>query len=178
MDGEICPLSELCDVAHKYGAITFVDEVHAVGLYGKRGGGIADRDRVLHKIDIVSGTLGKAFGNVGGYVSSTSALIDTVRSYAPGFIFTTALPPMNLAGSIAAIRLLKSVEGQNLRYKHQRNVAQMRCMLSGANLPIEKGDSHIIPIKVGDPSKIPSCQTCCWKNIEFMFKLSIIQLFQ
>lgn len=153
MDGAVCPLEELCDVAHKYGAITFVDEVHAVGLYGNRGGGIGDRDGLMDKIDIVSGTLGKAFGNVGGYIASTSSLIDTVRSYAPGFIFTTALPPMNLAGAIAAVCLLKSDEGRSLRNLHQRNVAQMRCMLSAANLPVVECPSHIIPIKVGDPSK-------------------------
>jgi len=154
MDGSICPLEELCDVAHKYGALTFVDEVHAVGLYGKRGGGIADRDGLMDKIDIVSGTLGKAFGNVGGYIASTASLADTVRSYAAGFIFTTSLPPMNLAGAIAAICLLKSDEGRLLRDRHQRNVAHMRCLLRSANLPTIDCPSHIIPIKVGDPQKI------------------------
>ncbi len=148
MDGAICPLEALCDVAHRYGAITFVDEVHAVGLYGRRGGGIGDRDALLDKIDVVSGTLGKAFGNVGGYIASTASLVDTVRSYAPGFIFTTALPPMNLAGAVAAVCLLKSDEGRALRELHQRNVARMRCLLETANLPVADCPSHIIPIKV------------------------------
>uniref|UniRef100_A0A3Q2QX56 5-aminolevulinate synthase, non-specific, mitochondrial n=1 Tax=Fundulus heteroclitus TaxID=8078 RepID=A0A3Q2QX56_FUNHE len=96
----VCPLEEMCDIAHKFGAITFVDEVHAVGLYGPRGGGIGDRDKVLNKMDIISGTLGKAVGCVGGYIASTRAVVDTVRSYAAGFIFTTSLPPMLLAGTI------------------------------------------------------------------------------
>lgn len=153
MDGAVCPLEELCDVAKKYGAITFVDEVHAVGLYGPRGGGISDRDQLHHKVDIVSGTLGKAFGSVGGYIASTATLVDFVKQYAAGFIFTTALPPMNLASAIASIRLLKSGEGQQLRDRQQQNVAHMKCLLSSANIPYEDCPSHIIPIKVGDPKK-------------------------
>lgn len=153
MDGAVCPLKELCDVAHKYGAITFVDEVHAVGLYGERGGGIGDRDGLMDEIDIVTGTLGKAFGNVGGYIASTSALVDMVRSYAAGFIFTTALPPMNLAGAVTAVRLLKSDVGVRLRSRHQRNVALMRRMLIAEGLPIVHCPSHIIPVQVGDPQK-------------------------
>ncbi|XP_076813289.1 5-aminolevulinate synthase, non-specific, mitochondrial-like [Clavelina lepadiformis] len=153
MDGAVCPLKELCDVSHKYGAITFVDEVHAVGLYGERGGGIGERDGLINEIDIVSGTLGKAFGNVGGYVASTSLLIDMIRSYAAGFIFTTALPPMNVAGALAAVQILKSEEGQVLRSQHQRNVSMMRKMLMAADLPLVHCPSHIIPIQVGDPEK-------------------------
>jgi len=153
MDGAVCPLEELCDVAKQHGAITFVDEVHAVGLYGPRGGGISDRDGLHHKVDIVSGTLGKAFGSVGGYIASTSTLVDFVRQYAAGFIFTTALPPMNLASAIASIRLLKGEEGGVLREKQQRNVAHMKCLLTQANIPYEDCPSHIIPIKVGDPKK-------------------------
>uniref|UniRef100_A0A1W7RJU8 5-aminolevulinate synthase n=1 Tax=Agkistrodon contortrix contortrix TaxID=8713 RepID=A0A1W7RJU8_AGKCO len=153
MDGAVCPLEELCDVAHEYGAITFVDEVHAVGLYGTRGGGIGDRDGVMHKMDIISGTLGKAFGCVGGYIASTSSLIDTVRSYAAGFIFTTSLPPMLLAGALESVRTLKSTEGQVLRRQHQRNVKLMRQMLMDAGLPVVHCPSHIIPIRVSDAAK-------------------------
>ncbi|XP_030588882.1 5-aminolevulinate synthase, erythroid-specific, mitochondrial-like isoform X2 [Archocentrus centrarchus] len=150
MDGAICPLEELCDVAHRYGALTFVDEVHAVGLYGAHGAGVGERDNVMHKIDIVSGTLGKAFGCVGGYIASSAALVDTVRSYAAGFIFTTALPPMILAGALESVRVLKSSEGQALRRAHQRNVKHMRQLLMDKGLPVVNCPSHIIPIRVGN----------------------------
>ncbi|GAB5568131.1 5-aminolevulinate synthase [Prionailurus iriomotensis] len=153
MDGAVCPLEELCDVAHEFGAITFVDEVHAVGLYGARGGGIGDRDGVMPKMDIISGTLGKAFGCVGGYIASTSSLIDTVRSYAAGFIFTTSLPPMLLAGALESVRILKSAEGRALRRQHQRNVKLMRQMLMDAGLPVVHCPSHIIPVRVADAAK-------------------------
>ncbi|XP_069499298.1 5-aminolevulinate synthase, non-specific, mitochondrial [Ambystoma mexicanum] len=153
MDGAVCPLEEMCDVAHEYGAITFVDEVHAVGLYGARGGGIGDRDGVMPKMDIISGTLGKAFGCVGGYVASTSSLIDTVRSYAAGFIFTTSLPPMLLAGAMESVKTLKSEEGQALRRQHQRNVKLLRQMLMDAGFPVVHCPSHIIPIRVADAAK-------------------------
>lgn len=158
MDGAVCPLEELCDVAHEFGAITFVDEVHAVGLYGARGGGIGDRDGVMSKMDIISGTLGKAFGCVGGYVASTSALIDTVRSYAAGFIFTTSLPPMLLAGALESVRVLKGAEGQALRRQHQRNVKLLRQMLMDAGLPVVHCPSHIIPVRVADAAK--NTQVC------------------
>uniref|UniRef100_A0A3Q2WNY4 5-aminolevulinate synthase n=1 Tax=Haplochromis burtoni TaxID=8153 RepID=A0A3Q2WNY4_HAPBU len=150
MDGAICPLEELCDVAHRYGALTFVDEVHAVGLYGAHGAGVGERDNIMHKIDIVSGTLGKAFGCVGGYIASSAALVDTVRSYAAGFIFTTALPPMVLAGALESVRVLKSEEGQALRRAHQRNVKHMRQLLMDKGLPVVNCPSHIIPIRVGN----------------------------
>ncbi|XP_067833570.1 5-aminolevulinate synthase, erythroid-specific, mitochondrial-like [Heptranchias perlo] len=153
MDGGICPLAKMCDVAHKYGAITFVDEVHAVGLYGTHGAGIGERDGIMHKLDIISGTLGKAFGCVGGYVASTASLIDTVRSYAAGFIFTTALPPMVLAGALESVRILKSEEGQALRRSHQRNVKYMRQLLMDAGLPVINCPSHIIPIRVCDAAR-------------------------
>ncbi|XP_063102035.1 5-aminolevulinate synthase, erythroid-specific, mitochondrial isoform X2 [Cavia porcellus] len=150
MDGAICPLEELCDVAHHYGALTFVDEVHAVGLYGSRGAGIGERDGIMHKIDIVSGTLGKAFGCVGGYIASTQHLVDMVRSYAAGFIFTTSLPPMVLSGALESVRVLKGEEGQALRRAHQRNVKHMRQLLMDRGLPVIPCLSHIIPIRVGD----------------------------
>ncbi|XP_060678487.1 5-aminolevulinate synthase, erythroid-specific, mitochondrial-like [Hemiscyllium ocellatum] len=153
MDGGICPLEELCDVTHKYGGITFVDEVHAVGLYGAHGAGIGEQDGVMHKIDIISGTLGKAFGCVGGYIASTASLIDTIRSYAAGFIFTTALPPMVLAGALESVRVLKSEEGRALRRSHQHNVKYMRQLLMNAGLPVINCPSHIIPIRVCDAEK-------------------------
>lgn len=153
MDGAVCPLEEMCDLAHEFGAITFVDEVHAVGLYGPRGGGIGDRDGVMHKMDIISGTLGKAFGCVGGYIASTAALVDTVRSYAAGFIFTTSLPPMLLAGARQSIQTLKGEEGRTLRRKHQRNVQLLRQMLMDEGLPVVHCPSHIIPLRVADAEK-------------------------
>eukprot|EP00066_Takifugu_rubripes_P011592 XP_011600858.1 PREDICTED: 5-aminolevulinate synthase, nonspecific, mitochondrial-like [Takifugu rubripes] len=153
MAGDVCPVEEMCDVAHKFGAITFVDEVHAVGLYGPRGGGIGDRDRVTHKMDIISGTLGKAFGCVGGYIASTAALVDTVRSYAAGFIFTTSLPPMLLAGAKESVRVLKGEEGRTLRRTHQRNVKLLRQMLMDSGLPVTPCPSHIIPVHVADAEK-------------------------
>ncbi|XP_061537769.1 5-aminolevulinate synthase, erythroid-specific, mitochondrial isoform X2 [Phycodurus eques] len=150
MDGGICPLEELCDVSHRYGALTFVDEVHAVGLYGAHGAGVGERDNVMHKIDIVSGTLGKAYGCVGGYIASSAALVDTVRSFAAGFIFTTALPPMVLAGALESVRVLQGPEGQSLRRAHQRNVKHMRQLLMDKGLPVVHCPSHIIPIRVGN----------------------------
>merc|ERR1719357_2250097 len=153
MDGAVCPLEEMCDVSHEFGAITFVDEVHAVGLYGSRGGGIGDRDGIMHKMDIISGTLGKAFGCVGGYIASTSALVDMVRSYAAGFIFTTSLPPMLLAGARQSIQVLKGKEGRTLRRKHQRNVKLLRQMLMDSGLPVVHCPSHIIPVRVSDAEK-------------------------
>nr|XP_012229352.1 PREDICTED: 5-aminolevulinate synthase, erythroid-specific, mitochondrial isoform X2 [Linepithema humile] len=151
MTGDICPLEDLCDVAHKYGAITFVDEVHAVGLYGYSGAGIGEREYVLHKMDIISGTLGKAFGNVGGYIVGSAQLIDMIRSYAAGFIFTTSLPPTVLYGALTSVNILASDEGRSLRANHQKNVAYMKSILTAAGLPLEPSPSHIIPIKIGDP---------------------------
>lgn len=151
MTGAVCPLNELCDVAHEYGAITFIDEVHAVGLYGEHGAGIGERDGLLHKMDIISGTLGKAFGNIGGYIASNATLIDMIRSYAAGFIFTTSLPPTVLAGAYQAIEILASEEGRQLRAKHQSNVRYLREKLFNEGFPVEHTPSHIIPIKIGDP---------------------------
>ena len=151
MDGAICPLEELCDVAHKHGALTFVDEVHAVGLYGAQGAGVGERDGVLHKMDIISGTLGKAYGNVGGYIAAGANLIDMVRSFGAGFIFTTSLPPTVLMGATESVRVLRSDEGRHLRAAHKANVSYLREKLFEAGVAALHTPSHIIPIHVGDP---------------------------
>jgi 5-aminolevulinate synthase len=149
MDGDISPIAELCDVAERYGAMTYLDEVHGVGLYGPRGGGVSERDGVAHRLTVIEGTLAKAFGVVGGYIAGTATMCDFVRSYAPGFIFTTALPPAVAAGALAAIRHLKgsSVE----RTRHQQRVAQVRARLTAAGVPHYENPSHIVPVMVGDP---------------------------
>uniref|UniRef100_A0A1I8QDX6 5-aminolevulinate synthase n=1 Tax=Stomoxys calcitrans TaxID=35570 RepID=A0A1I8QDX6_STOCA len=153
MTGDICPLEELCDVARAYGAITFVDEVHAVGLYGEHGAGIGQRDGVLHKMDIISGTLGKAFGNIGGYIAGSHNLVDMIRSYAAGFIFTTSLPPTVCSGALQSVDILASEEGQELRALHRSNVNYLRNLLRSEGFPVEQTPSHIIPIRIGDPLK-------------------------
>lgn len=153
MSGAVCPLEELCDVAHEYGALTFVDEVHAVGLYGHHGAGIGEREHQLHKMDIISGTLGKAFGNIGGYIAASAKLVDMIRSYGAGFIFTTSLPPTVLAGAQRAVEILASDEGRELRARHQDNVRYLRSSLQAAGFPVEHTPSHIIPIRIGDPLK-------------------------
>jgi len=152
MTGAICPLEEMCDIAHHYGALTFVDEVHAVGLYGNQGAGVGQRDGVENKIDIISGTMGKAFGNIGGYIASSKNLVDVVRSYGAGFIFTTSLPPTVLSGALASIRVLRSEEGRSLRALHQANVAYLRNNLLKAGVSVEHTPSHILPVHVGDPA--------------------------
>merc|ERR1711963_1279679 len=151
MDGAICPLEELCDIAHHYGALTFVDEVHAVGLYGPQGAGVGERDGVMHKMDIITGTLGKAYGNVGGYIASSAKLIDLVRSYGAGFIFTTSLPPTVLLGALASVKVLRSEEGRELRARHQENVRYLRDKLFDAGVAAMHTPSHIIPVHVGNP---------------------------
>lgn len=153
MTGDISQVEKLCDVSHKYGALTFVDEVHAVGLYGKEGAGIAQRDNCMDKIDIVSGTLGKAYGNCGGYIASSHHLIDVVRSYASGFIFTTSLPPTVVCGAAESVRILKGAEGRHLRELQQNNVFHMKRALTAAGLPHYDSKSHIIPIPVGNAAK-------------------------
>lgn len=151
MSGAVCPLEELNRISHEHGALTFVDEVHAVGLYGENGAGVGERDNEMHNIDILSGTLGKAFGNIGGYIAGSSQLVDMIRSYASGFIFTTSLPPSVLAGATKAVKILSGPEGRCLREKHQKNVLYMKRALARVGIPVEMTPSHIIPIKIGNP---------------------------
>jgi 5-aminolevulinate synthase len=149
MDGLVAPIGAICDLAQKYGALTYLDEVHAVGLYGPRGGGLAERDGVMHRVDIVNGTLAKGFGIMGGYIAGRRDLCDTIRSYAPGFIFTTSLPPAIAAGATASIRHLKTSNAE--RESHQERTRALKQRLKGAGLPVMENASHIVPILVGDP---------------------------
>jgi 5-aminolevulinate synthase len=151
MHGTIAPVAEIARLGRRHNAMTYMDEVHAVGLYGPRGGGIAERDGVMDEIDVIEGTLAKGFGTLGGYIAGKSAVIDAVRSLAPAFIFTTALPPAVAAAAAAAIRCLKAEEGQKLRALHQRQAALTKHALSRAGLPVMQNPSHIVPVLVGDP---------------------------
>ena len=149
MDGLMAPIGAICDLAEKYRALTYLDEVHAVGLYGPRGGGLAERDGVMDRVDIVNGTLAKGFGIMGGYIAAAHCICDAIRSYAPGFIFTTSLPPAIAAGVIASIRHLKASGAE--RERHQERVRTLKGMLKAAGLPVMENPSHIVPLLVGDP---------------------------
>ncbi|WP_299047196.1 5-aminolevulinate synthase [uncultured Tateyamaria sp.] len=151
MDGDIAPIAQICDLADRYNAMTYLDEVHAVGLYGPRGGGIAEREGLMDRLTVIEGTLGKAFGVMGGYIAASAELCDFVRSFASGFIFTTALPPAVAAGATASIRHLKTSASE--RNAHQARVADVRARLDAIGLPHIDNPSHIIPVMVGDPVK-------------------------
>ncbi len=149
MDGDIAPIEAICDLADKYNAITFLDEVHAVGMYGPRGGGIADREGLSHRLTVIEGTLGKAFGVMGGYIAADRDIVDCIRSYAPGFIFTTSLSPVLVAGALAAVRHLKASPAE--REGQQQAAARLKQKMAEAGLPVLLSDSHIVPLMVRDP---------------------------
>jgi len=151
MDGDIAPIKEILDVCEKHGAMSYIDEVHAVGLYGPRGGGVAEREGLMDRITVIEGTLGKAFGVMGGYIAGSHAMCDFVRSFASGFIFTTALPPLIAAGAAASVRHLKASNVE--RTAHQERVAKVRRRLNAIGIPVMDNPSHIIPVMVGDPKK-------------------------
>ena len=149
MDGDFGPIEAICDIADEFGALTYIDEVHAVGMYGPRGAGVAERDRLMHRLDIINGTLAKAYGVMGGYIAASAKMCDAIRSYAPGFIFTTSLPPAVAAGAAASVAYLKTAP--ELREKHQQQAKALKLRLKGLGLPIIDHGSHIVPVMVGNP---------------------------
>ena len=151
MDGDFGPISEICDLAEEFGALTYLDEVHAVGMYGPRGAGVAERDGQMHRLDIINGTLAKAYGVFGGYIAASARMVDAVRSYAPGFIFTTSLPPAVAAGAAASVRFLNGDGGRALRVRHQTQATILKTRLKAMGLPIIDHGSHIVPVHVGNP---------------------------
>ena len=148
MDGDVAPIHAICDLAERHGAMTYLDEVHAVGMYGPRGAGIAERDGAMHRVDVIEGTLAKAFGVLGGYITASWAVTDAVRSFAPGFIFTTALPPAVAAAAAVSVRHLKRSQAE--RQSQQRQVAKTKAALAQAGLPLLETETHIVPVMVGD----------------------------
>ena len=151
MDGDFGPIEAICDLADRYGAMTYLDEVHAVGLYGPKGGGIADRDRVAERVTVIQGTLAKAMGCMGGYIAGSTALVDAIRSHAAGFIFTSSLAPAVVGAALAALRVLVGEEGAALRARHQERAAALKARLRAVGLPVMPSPSHIVPVMVGDP---------------------------
>ena len=151
MDGDIAPIAAICDLADKYNALTYLDEVHAVGMYGDHGGGISDRDRLAERLTIIEGTLGKAFGVMGGYIAADKTVIDCIRSYAPGFIFTTSLSPVLVAGALASVRHLKASNEE--REAQQESAAMLKAKFATAGLPLMPSVTHIVPLLVGCPVK-------------------------
>jgi 5-aminolevulinate synthase len=149
MDGDIAPIHAICDLADKYHALTYLDEVHAVGMYGARGGGVSERDGAADRLTIIEGTLGKAYGVMGGYIAAKKTIVDVVRSYAPGFIFTTSLSPVLVAGALASVRHLKASQAE--RDAHQERAATLKRLLGEVGLPVMPSESHIVPLQVGDP---------------------------
>ena len=150
MDGDVAPIREFVEISEKYNAMTFLDEVHAVGMYGA-GGGIADRDGLMDRITIIQGTMAKGFGVVGGYIAGSANLIDVVRSYGQGFIFTTAMPPSVAAGALASIKLVRGAHGDGLRARQQERAAKLKAMLADAGIPVMPTETHIVPVPIGDP---------------------------
>ncbi|MED5575725.1 MAG: 5-aminolevulinate synthase [Pseudomonadota bacterium] len=150
MDGDVAPIREFVEISEKYNAMTFLDEVHAVGMYGA-GGGIADRDGLMDRITIIQGTMAKGFGVVGGYIAGSANLIDVVRSYGQGFIFTTAMPPSVAAGALASIKLVRGAHGDGLRARQQERAAKLKAMLADAGIPVMPSETHIVPVPIGDP---------------------------
>ena len=165
MDGDIAPIREICDLADKYGAMTYLDEVHAVGMYGPRGGGVAEREGLMDRITVIEGTLGKAFGVMGGYIAASTTLCDFIRSFASGFIFTTALPPALAAGSLESIRHLKASQFERVR--HRERVRKVRSLLDQRGIPHMPNPSHIVPVIVGDAAR------CKWISDQLLDNFGI-----
>jgi 5-aminolevulinate synthase len=153
MDGDVGPIEEICDLADEFNALTYLDEVHAVGMYGHEGAGVAQRDDVMDRVDIIEGTLGKAYGVMGGYIAAHETMIDAIRSTASGFIFTTSTCPVMAAGALASIRKLRTDDGRKLRHQHQSQAALLKQKFRDAGLPVMDSETHIVPLLVGDPEK-------------------------